>query len=61
MSDYVLSVKIDKQKLISDFLSTFKAAQDKINSTDGITKFKITADEKTFFDSLKRMLSNALF
>ena len=58
MSDYILSVKIDKEKLVSDAVSAWKTAEERINS-EGITKLKITADEKTFFDSLKSLLSDA--
>lgn len=58
MAEYTLKVRIDKESLISDYLSAMKAVKDKADSDNQISKFKIVADEKTFFDSVKKMLSN---
>ena len=57
MADYTLSVRIDKEKMIADYLNAMRAIKDKANSDEQISKFKIVADEKTFFDSIKKLLS----
>lgn len=56
MADYVVQIDVDKQYLINSYMNAAKDIKQKAKGD--VIEYRIQADEKTFYDSVKKLLSS---